>query len=344
MRNAARLLAILLTLAAAAPCEALVGGARFRDRISVSNVSGGTLVRVQVLVTLDTRALITQRMRSDCGDMRLVDSDGSTLLDYYLESGCDTAATRVWAKIPSLPAGGKTIYLDYGDAAATSLSVTVDSMFAHDATDTTASYDYYMQVSSSSLMEARVSATNIAVAGDDNCSSVQNLGFNALFYGFTVTTVTASTNGLAFLGQNCSTAFNNTLATFIAMRTVGFWDDLTTGVSGGVVTTPGIYFDVLSGKARLTWEATMLSASASSLKFQALFHDTGRVVFSMGDGSVLTGFTPTVGISKGDSQNYTDITSEIAFNKSWIFHLRKTASPPPTAKHRARDLSPLLPY
>jgi alpha-tubulin suppressor-like RCC1 family protein len=62
-------------------------------------------------------------MRSDCGDIRFTDSDAQTLLSYWIESGCNSANTKIWVKVPSIPASStKTIYVYYGNPSATSKS------------------------------------------------------------------------------------------------------------------------------------------------------------------------------------------------------------------------------
>ncbi|MEM5802085.1 MAG: DUF2341 domain-containing protein [Candidatus Aenigmatarchaeota archaeon] len=100
-----------------------LSGFRFRRLITISN-SGSALTDYQVLVNLDTASLISAgKMRSDCGDIRFTDSDGTTLLNYWLESGCNSASTKLWVKVPSIPASStKTIYVYYGNPAATSAS------------------------------------------------------------------------------------------------------------------------------------------------------------------------------------------------------------------------------
>lgn len=91
----------------------------YRRGITVSN-SGGTLTNEDVLITLDTATLISQgKLQSDCDDLRLVDSDDSTLLQYWIEDDCNTSSTKIWTRIPSLPNGGKTIYTYYGNNSAT---------------------------------------------------------------------------------------------------------------------------------------------------------------------------------------------------------------------------------
>jgi hypothetical protein len=61
-------------------------------------------------------------MRSDCGDIRFTDSDGTTLLNYWIESGCDSNNTRIWIKVNISASSTKTIYLYYGNLSASSLS------------------------------------------------------------------------------------------------------------------------------------------------------------------------------------------------------------------------------
>jgi len=79
----------------------------------------------QVQVTLDTLSLISAgKMRPDCGDIRFIDSDGTTLLSYWIEPNtCNTHNTKIWIKIPLIPASAtKTIYMYYGNPTATTTS------------------------------------------------------------------------------------------------------------------------------------------------------------------------------------------------------------------------------
>jgi hypothetical protein len=93
----------------------------YRKAITISN-SGSALTDYQVLVTIDTASLITSipsKMRSDCGDIRFTSSDGSTLLNHWIESGANTNSTIIWVKIPSISSGSNTIYLYYNNPSAT---------------------------------------------------------------------------------------------------------------------------------------------------------------------------------------------------------------------------------
>jgi len=78
---------------------------------------------------------------STCNDLRFTDSDGSTILSHWLESGCNTSATKAWLKFTSLPAGAKSIYLHYNNQAAT----------APATPDLTTFFDFYDDFSGTTL-------------------------------------------------------------------------------------------------------------------------------------------------------------------------------------------------
>jgi hypothetical protein len=91
----------------------------YRRAITVTN-AGGTLTNEDVLITLDTAALISAgKLQSDCDDLRFLDSNDATLLTYWIEGGCNTSTTQVWVQIPSLTTGNYTVYVYYGNSSAT---------------------------------------------------------------------------------------------------------------------------------------------------------------------------------------------------------------------------------
>jgi hypothetical protein len=112
-------------------------GWTYRKPITITN-GGGATVNYQVLITTDTATLVSQgKMRADGGDIRFTDSDGLTLVGYWVDSGINTVSTRIWVSVPSLPSGGYTIYMYYGNPAATSLSA--DTIFDNVGNDLTGS-------------------------------------------------------------------------------------------------------------------------------------------------------------------------------------------------------------
>lgn len=91
----------------------------YRTEAEVIENSNNDLTNFQVSFEFDTKKLISEdKMESDCSDMRWIDSDDSTELDYWIESGCGTSNTKVWVKLPELSAGStRTIYMYHGNTA-----------------------------------------------------------------------------------------------------------------------------------------------------------------------------------------------------------------------------------
>jgi hypothetical protein len=85
----------------------------------VTNNSGTAVSNAQVKVELTYDG----DMQDDFEDLRFTDSDGVTLIPFWLASHITSATGTVWVKVPNLPASGVAdIYVYYGNGSATSLS------------------------------------------------------------------------------------------------------------------------------------------------------------------------------------------------------------------------------
>ncbi len=95
----------------------------YKAPVSVTNPNSLTLTNHQVLITLNTQALISSgKMNMDGSDIRFSNSCCNSLC-YYIESGINTSTTEIWVNVDSITANGNnTIYLYYGNAAATNSS------------------------------------------------------------------------------------------------------------------------------------------------------------------------------------------------------------------------------
>ncbi|MFA5051221.1 MAG: DUF2341 domain-containing protein, partial [Patescibacteria group bacterium] len=92
----------------------------YQRAITVNNTgNSNTLANYQIKISdLNTQSLISaNKIQIDCSDIRFTDSDGSTELNYWIEPNtCNTTATIIWVKIPSISASStKTIYMYYGN-------------------------------------------------------------------------------------------------------------------------------------------------------------------------------------------------------------------------------------
>ncbi|RLF97134.1 hypothetical protein DRN58_09125, partial [Thermococci archaeon] len=89
-----------------------------RKKITVTNSSGDTLTDYQIKL----KVLFDSDMNTDFSDLRFTDTDGKTLLPYWIEEKTDGNSATVWVKIPEIPSEEKTIYMYYGNPTATSES------------------------------------------------------------------------------------------------------------------------------------------------------------------------------------------------------------------------------
>jgi hypothetical protein len=94
----------------------------YRKPIGIGG-SSSVLADYQISLTVDTASLISEKkMNLDCSDFRFTDSDGTTELSYWIESGCNSLDTKVWVRVPFVPISGATIYMYYGNTSAQSAS------------------------------------------------------------------------------------------------------------------------------------------------------------------------------------------------------------------------------
>lgn len=116
------------------------GNTQYKRAVTIDNTANpNALTNYQVSFTLNTASLIASgKMRSDCGDIRINDSDDATAITSYWVENCNSSATVVWVKVPSIPASStKLIYLYYGSGSATSLS-SISNTFIRDISNVAA--------------------------------------------------------------------------------------------------------------------------------------------------------------------------------------------------------------
>ena len=87
-------------------------GWKYRKPILIVERSGNRLVNYQVRVELTLENFDYSKARIDGGDLRFTDSDGVTLLPYWIEKWNPGGTSIIWVKIPEIPANSeKKIYL-----------------------------------------------------------------------------------------------------------------------------------------------------------------------------------------------------------------------------------------
>jgi hypothetical protein len=102
-----------------------LSGWSYRRTVYVDNsFSSTTLTNFQIIIRLNTAYLIAQgKMRSDCGDIRVTDSNGNLLPIWIDPDTKNMWDTKIYVKVPSIPAGSVvTLYLFYGNPGVTDVS------------------------------------------------------------------------------------------------------------------------------------------------------------------------------------------------------------------------------
>ena len=95
---------------------------QYRRAVTVANPGATALTDHQVLITLDS-SFNFAAARTDGSDIRLTSDDGTTLIPFWIERwdpGAQQAS--LWTKVPSITTSGTTVYLYYGNSAASSAS------------------------------------------------------------------------------------------------------------------------------------------------------------------------------------------------------------------------------
>ncbi|HAV42624.1 TPA: hypothetical protein DCX15_01215 [bacterium] len=99
---------------------ALMPGWNHRRQINVSN-PGTAQTDYQISIVLDTQTLIADgKLQSQGQDIRFTQANGSTIItNYWIEHDTmNTTTTRIWVRVPNIPAGSSTLFVYYANPTA----------------------------------------------------------------------------------------------------------------------------------------------------------------------------------------------------------------------------------
>lgn len=90
----------------------------YRQAVTITVTSSASdVTNLDTWFTMNTSALISaNKLQSSCQDLRFTNANGK-LLPYYIDSGCNTTATKIWVKIDLVPKNSTTytVYAYYGN-------------------------------------------------------------------------------------------------------------------------------------------------------------------------------------------------------------------------------------
>lgn len=110
--------------------------------IRVKNISGTPVNNSQIALRVNTAQLVTLGlMQANGNDIRFAsDCAGQTPLSFWVEGYLNTDSTKIWVKIPAIPANDSTmVYMFFGNPAASSLSSLTTFNGPNSSTDSVAS-------------------------------------------------------------------------------------------------------------------------------------------------------------------------------------------------------------
>jgi hypothetical protein len=122
-KDAFRLLMLLwlgslfVSLSAFAQGESWLDPWEYRRAVAIDNPCGSELTDFQVAITLDN-TFDFEHALPDGSDIRITADDGVTVIPFWIENWEPSAPSPqagIWAKVPSIPVSGTTVYLYYGN-------------------------------------------------------------------------------------------------------------------------------------------------------------------------------------------------------------------------------------
>lgn len=93
-----------------------------RIKLDFGNASRAeNLTNFTVLVALNSGNIDYTKTKDDGSDLRFLDADGTTVLDYEIEKWDEAGTSYVWVKVPQINASSNTdyMYMYYNNASAT---------------------------------------------------------------------------------------------------------------------------------------------------------------------------------------------------------------------------------
>jgi len=114
------------------PTDWLNNSFNYRKSITITENSARNLTGYQFMINLSTSTLIAEgKMNGSCSDMRFI-NNASQMIDYWIESGCNTTSTIIWINYSINASSNKTIYVYYGNSSIASASNATKTLFLYE--------------------------------------------------------------------------------------------------------------------------------------------------------------------------------------------------------------------
>lgn len=312
-------------------------GWRHRIPIYITENTGRDLTYYQVRIVLNSSNFDYNEANPDGSDIRFTDSDGVTLLPYWIERWDPDGNSIIWVKVPLLPGGEtKIIYLYYGNPYASSLSNLLAVMTPLPASDGTNYRIYYQEwIMPDSYFQSIGSPKGWHA---DDRQWRYRLPFNFPYYDRRYRYIAIASNGYIHVnGWSGWSDWTSTLREFKYRKYISpYWADLMTCFGNNRdIYIKTDYSDSYGSGIYIRWRTCYYRYSGVQ-NFAAVLYQNGLIRFDYGyfSGRSRTDDTPVIGVSKGDRIHYTVSSYNNHRNpsnyNSIMFWPRKKANKPPT--------------
>ncbi len=246
----------------------------FRQKVPITNTTGTTQTGFQVQLSIDTATLITAgKLQSSCQDVRITNNAGKQLPFWIEPNTCNTSATKVWAKVDTIPTASSgtsaDIYFYYGNSATAAANYTASNVFVRDLTgdsavwplDDTTTTQSYSNVNNPAVATGR----NIIINGTFDDTSAWVTGVNWAITGGVATATGATTD-------------NMRQAVLTVGKTYKITYTISGYVSGGINAKAGSAgFVGTTNSANGTYTDTLVAAGDTYLRIAPVTSFTGSI-------------------------------------------------------------------
>ncbi len=298
----------------------------YRRPITIDNTgSSYSLTDYQIKVTLTTSNFDYSKAKSDGSDIRFTDSDGVTILDYWIEKWNTSGTSILWVKVPNIPASStKTIYMYYGNPTASydvnhyGLTKVMEPLPANDGPG----YKIYYEVWN---MPNQLFNSNEGVAegwhADDHTWAL-DLPFSFPYYSDSYSPVHVCSNGFVKATDDYHEDHSTVNRLKEKDMMAPFWAALDTKGDSRDIYVNSSYTDQYGNGVYIRWYTTFDKGNGEQ-NFAIVLYENGLIRFDYGtiNGTFGQDITPVIGVSKGDNSHYTLITTnDYELPSNWNDH------------------------
>ncbi len=313
-------------------------GWQYYRPIYINERTGSNLNNYQVKIVLTSDNFNFDHAKHDGSDIRFLDSDNSTLLNYWIEKwDYESKEAIVWVKVPSIPGGQtKVIYMYYGNPNATydpdhyGLDKIIESLPASDGSNYRIYYQEWI------MPESKFQSIGSAMGWHaDDYQWRYRLPFNFPYYSSTYRYVAIASNGyIQVNGRSGHSDWSSTEGEFKRRKYIcPYWADLMTNDDRNIYIKTD-YSDEYGSGIYIRWY-TFYYYYSGSQNFAVVLYRNGLIRFDYGyfSGSSSTDSSPVIGVSFGDNKHYTlssyNGNRNPSHARSILFWPRKKASVEP---------------